>query len=325
MTEEAFKTKLSRFLSDKEPFFFIVNFDKTKMQVLSFKEAFAKNIKFDIGGVRNFMSIETEQQPLIEQLEVSPFLFENYLEGFETVMTNLKSGNSFLVNLTFPSEIKTDINLDSVFKASKATYKLHFEDEFVCFSPECFVKIENGYIYSYPMKGTIDASIDDAESILLNDPKELQEHNTIVDLIRNDLSMVSKEVTVTKFRYIEKIKSDRGEILQTSSEIRGKLPRDWQTNFAELFLKMLPAGSISGAPKAKTIEIIKSAEKYDRKFYTGVFGIFDGSKIESAVAIRFIEKRNDGFWYKSGGGITHQSNVKEEYIEFLKKIYIPTV
>ena len=88
---------------------------------------------------------------------------------------------------------------------------------------------------------------------------------------------------------------------------------------------MLPAGSISGAPKTKTVSIIKEAENYERGFYTGVFGVFDGANIDSAVAIRFIEQKNGEFWYKSGGGITHQSNVKEEYIELLKKIYVPTL
>ena len=107
---------------------------------------------------------------------------------------------------------------------SRAPYKLLFGDQFTVFSPEPFIRIEDGMIRSNPMKGTIDASIPDAEAKLLNDRKELFEHNTIVDLIRNDLSMISSSVKVDRFRYIEKISTNRKDLLQMSSEISGRLP-----------------------------------------------------------------------------------------------------
>ena len=87
--------------------------------------------------------------------------------------------------------------------------------------------------------------------------------------------------------------------------------------------KLLPACSITGAPKVKTCEIIREAEKYERGFFTGVFGIFDGVKLESAVMIRFIENTSNGLVYKSGGGITCFSNAKKEYQEMIDKVYIP--
>jgi len=328
MTPEIFKTKISRLLFNGEPFFFIVDFEKTTMQVHTFTEALQQGILFAIKGTTNLPHTTAQKESAsVAPLVVDPYPFHEYLENFEEVVRHLKAGNSFLTNLTFPSKITAPmIDLNTVYKAAHAPYKLLYRDKFVCFSPECFVKIENDHIYSYPMKGTIDANLNHAAALLLSDPKEQQEHNTIVDLIRNDLSMVAKEVTVTKFRYLEKIATANGELLQTSSEIRGKLPADWRSHFGELLLSMLPAGSISGAPKQKTGEIIKKAERYKRGFYTGIFCIFDGKTIDSAVAIRFIERQNDGtFWYKSGGGITHRSTVKEEYIELLKKIYIPTV
>jgi para-aminobenzoate synthetase component I len=85
----------------------------------------------------------------------------------------------------------------------------------------------------------------------------------------------------------------------------------------------LPAGSICGAPKKKTIDLIQSAENHERGYYTGVFGCFDGENLHSGVMIRFIEKTSDGLVYKSGGGITHLSHPKEEYNEMIKKIYVP--
>ena len=325
MTINDFNEKTKRFLINKEPFLFIISFDKSETYVYSFEEAAKNNILFDVGGISNVENIPHENVVPVPPIEVEPLLFPSYLERFEKVVQNLKSGNSFLVNLTFPSKIISKMDLKSVFHQAKAPYKLLFKERFVCFSPECFIKIKDDQIYSYPMKGTIDAAHENAEALLMNNVKEQQEHHTIVDLIRNDMSLIARDVTVTKFRYLEKIKKEHGEILQSSSEIRGTLKADWKTKFGELVLKMLPAGSISGAPKPKTLEIIKEVENYQRDFYTGIFGIFDGESIDSGVAIRFIEKENGQYWYKSGGGITHQSNVKEEYLELIDKIYIPTI
>jgi para-aminobenzoate synthetase component 1 len=173
------------------------------------------------------------------------------------------------------------------------------------------------------MKGTIDASIPDAEKIILRDPKELAEHVTIVDLLRNDLSQVATDVQVSRFRYIEKIVTNQKDLLQVSSEIRGSLPPDFRMNLGNILATLLPAGSVSGAPKPKTLEIISVAEGEPRGYYTGVFGVFDGTDLDSAVMIRYIEKQNDTFFYRSGGGITTQSSVKQEYQEVKDKVYLP--
>ena len=86
---------------------------------------------------------------------------------------------------------------------------------------------------------------------------------------------------------------------------------------------MLPAGSITGAPKQKTVKIIRETEGYDRGYYTGVFGIFDGRDLDSCVLIRFIENIEGQLVYKSGGGITFQSDPWKEYNEMIKKVYVP--
>jgi para-aminobenzoate synthetase component 1 len=91
-----------------------------------------------------------------------------------------------------------------------------------------------------------------------------------------------------------------------------------------MILKLLPAGSISGTPKKKTIKIIKEVEGYKRGFYTGIFGITDEKTfLDSAVIIRYIEKDKDNLIYKSGGGITIDSNLESEYKELIDKVYIP--
>jgi para-aminobenzoate synthetase component 1 len=175
------------------------------------------------------------------------------------------------------------------------------------------------------MKGTIDASLPDAERIILDDYKEKAEHATIVDLIRNDLSRVADEVEVKRYRYVERLTTHHKDLLQVSSEISGKLPDGFRRQLGDILFSMLPAGSICGAPKPKTLEIIEHAEGYERDFYTGIFGWFDGRNFDSAVMIRFAEPASDGLTFKSGGGITSQSDLEKEYEELVHKVYVPLI
>jgi para-aminobenzoate synthetase component 1 len=112
-------------------------------------------------------------------------------------------------------------------------------------------------------------------------------------------------------------------LLQVSSEISGKVKPELAGRLGDLFSLLLPAGSISGAPKRKTVEIIKEVEGYERGYYTGVFGYYDGENVESAVMIRYIEERGKDIYFKSGGGITVDSNAEMEYQELIDKIYVP--
>ena len=173
------------------------------------------------------------------------------------------------------------------------------------------------------MKGTIDASLPDAKEQILSNKKEMAEHIMVVDLLRNDLSIVAKNVKVDRFRYIQTISAGEKKLLQVSSHISGELDTSWHENIGSILKSLLPAGSISGTPKRKTVEIIKDTEGYNRGYFSGVFGIYDGKKLDSGVMIRFVEKQKDGYIYKSGGGITYDSIVKDEYMELQDKIYLP--
>jgi para-aminobenzoate synthetase component 1 len=112
-------------------------------------------------------------------------------------------------------------------------------------------------------------------------------------------------------------------LLQVSSEIVGDLSADYRSHLGDIFYKLLPAGSITGAPKPRTIEIIREAENEKRGYFTGVFGYFDGTNLDSGVMIRYIERVGDQYFYRSGGGITTRSKAEEEYREALDKIYVP--
>ena len=301
--------------------------------------------------------------------QITPLLYNDYERSFNIVKSNIMAGNSYLTNLTNRVPVSCNLSLEEIFHRAKGKYKLllrkkrnqaedkvqqkkeeaqniaykkediieEISNPFVCFSPETFVKIKGGRIYSYPMKGTLDASLPNAEKLLMEDRKEAAEHATIVDLIRNDLSRVAENVRVDKYRYVDVLHTNKGDILQTSSEISGRLPEDYPHHLGEILDAQLPAGSITGAPKDKTMQIIHEAEGYDRGFYTGIMGIYDQGELNSAVMIRFVEeeaspsKTEKGknpevsreLYFKAGGGITSKSDCRKEYEEVIQKIYLP--
>lgn len=260
------------------------------------------------------------------ELRVFPEPFSTYREKFGIVADGLRRGDSFLTNLTVKTLVESSLTLKEIFDLSTAPYCLYVPGNFVCFSPERFVRISaQGIISTNPMKGTINASLPDAGKIILSDKKETAEHYTIVDLLRNDLGMVAEDITVTRFRYIDKIVARQREILQVSSEITGRLEKNDPSGLGDILFRMLPAGSVSGAPKKSTVRIIRKAEKEPRGYYTGVFGYFDGRAFDSAVLIRFIEEKDGKNYFRSGGGITIFSDPEAEYNEVIEKIYLPFV
>ncbi|MDP8100352.1 aminodeoxychorismate synthase component I [Phocoenobacter atlanticus] len=305
----------------KVPFLFILDFEQQKPLIVPITEVDTSGMMFEF-----FCKNNLNKKPIITkpfEFSFIPMEYAKYKKGFELVKNHIQAGNSYLLNLTYPTQINTNYNLEELFFSAKAKYKLLLKEQFVCFSPETFVRIENNKIYSYPMKGTINANIPNAKRTLLNCKKEIAEHNTIVDLIRNDLSIVAKNIEVTKYRYLEKLNTYKGAIYQTSSEICGELSTNWQNEIGTILAKLLPAGSVSGAPKEKTVQIIQQAEQQPRGYYTGVFGYFDGEYLDSAVTIRYIEKQGKKLIFRSGGGITSQSNINDEYNEILEKVYVP--
>ncbi len=319
-TKDGFE-ELNRLGAEGEDFLFIISFDKSRI----FAESLSKlppQILYKVSNWQNFQNIDS-LLPKKPEFRAKPVDFEKYSEAIKKVKSRIQKGDTYLLNLTFPTPIESNLTPKEIFLHSEAPYKLLIEDSFVCFSPESFIKIENNQISTYPMKGTIDASIPDAKEIILQDSKEMAEHTMIVDLMRNDLNIVATQTKVEKFRYIQQIKAGSRELIQVSSKISAKLPKNWRESIGTILEKLTPAGSISGTPKKKTLEIIDEVESYERGFYSGVFGVCRGDILESAVMIRFIESGNSSLIYKSGGGITIDSQNQKEYQELIDKVYIP--
>ena len=304
-----------------KPFLFLVDFEMQKPVVIPLDEVDDNRILYDINGRTNIPS--TSKPGKRPELKKFPLAFNDYKIRYDVVRSHLACGDSYLTNLTVKTRIQSEVSLKEIFSLSRARYKLWYDDRFLVFSPETFVQIKEGRIYTYPMKGTIDASAPDARETILTDAKEMAEHVTIVDLLRNDLSAVATKVQVTRFRYIEEIRTTDKTLLQVSSEIRGDLPFGYEKRLGDIIVALLPAGSVSGAPKVKTVSIIRQAEKEARGYYTGIVGVFDGREVDSGVMIRFMENDGGTLYYRSGGGITTQSNAENEYQEAIDKVYVP--
>jgi para-aminobenzoate synthetase component 1 len=311
--------QMNRWGAAGKPFVFLIDFDFEKPRLFAIEDA--SELLWKTAEMQNFKPLEVAKKQV--EWAVLPVSYKRYQKAFQQVQSHIHGGDTYLLNLTMPSQIATNSSLEEIFRQSEAPYKIWLKDRFVCFSPEIFVRINDGIISSFPMKGTIDAGLENAEALLLNDEKEVAEHHTIVDLIRNDLSMVASDVEVDRLMYLDRISTNRGELLQMSSQISGKLPENYCPNIGNILAKLLPAGSICGAPKPKTVEIIKKAEQYHRGYYTGVFGIFDGTNLDSCVLIRYLEQQGDELIFKSGGGITFLSDCETEYNELIQKVYVP--
>ena len=319
--EEA-RQRMNNLAMQGVPFLFIIGYEGKRAVVEPENDVDANELKYCFNGKGNATQTAYPANKDIEW-GIEPPTEAEYQHSFNIVRNAMLAGNSYLANLTCRIGLRTNLSLLDIYNAAEARYRLWMKDKLVCFSPETFVKIAQGEISSYPMKGTAeDLSPSSAEQLLANE-KEAAEHATIVDLIRNDLSMVAYDVHVERYRYVERLNTHRGPLLQTSSEIRGRLMPHLMQRPGDVIFSQLPAGSITGAPKKKTVEVIAEAENYRRDFYTGVMGRWDNGELDSAVMIRFIDQCHGKLFFKAGGGITAKSNWKDEYHEVIEKVYAP--
>jgi para-aminobenzoate synthetase component 1 len=311
--------RVNELTAQRLPFFLLVDFDLKTPRVFQPSEAEALGIRFHFPTRPDFS--QTAAPPF--RFSFSPPDYANYERKFQHVWRALQKGDTYLLNLTACSRIETSWSLPDVYARAVAPYKVFVPGEWVSFSPESFVSIRDGEIATFPMKGTADASDPEALQNLLDNEKELAEHVTVVDLLRNDLSQVAQDVNVVRFRYPTYVQTERHRLIQLSSEIRGRVLPTYQKSLGELFFSLLPAGSVCGAPRARTWQIIREVEGESRGFYTGVAAWYDGVTLDSCVLIRFIEQRNNEFFFRSGGGITLGSRVELEFQELIDKVYVP--
>lgn len=188
-------------------------------------------------------------------------------------------------------------------------------------SPETLVKLEDGILHTFPLAGTRPRGRTAAEDIaleqeLLADEKELAEHNMLVDLGRNDLGKISEfgSVEVEKLHSIERY----SHVMHIGSTVRGKIRLDYDA--LDAIAAVLPAGTLSGAPKIRACQIIGALENNKRGIYGGAIGYIDFTgNMDTCIAIRIAYKKNGQVFVRSGAGIVADSQPEKEYQECINK------
>ena len=251
---------------------------------------------------------------------------EEYSLGVKNIKEHLQEGDTYQVNHTF--KMKFDFEGDPLgmyldLRRIQPTPYLSLintgEENILSFSPELFFKIKEGTIVSRPMKGTMSrANTTDEEERLKKGFKESEkikaENVMIVDLLRNDIGRISEKVSVTSLFDIEK----HSTLYQMTSTIKGKLHNG--VSVEDIFAALFPCGSVTGAPKIRTMQIIQGLEKEPRGVYTGAIGyISPKRKACFNVAIRTAVINGNKGEMGVGGGVVYDSNEKEEYQEALLK------
>ncbi|MBP7282507.1 MAG: aminodeoxychorismate synthase component I [Leptospiraceae bacterium] len=262
----------------------------------------------------------------IEKLSFA-FSEKIYKKKIETILEHIRCGETYQVNFTFPLHFTVNGDLPSFYNALKFTQKVSYSaiindgsKMLLSFSPELFFKREKDNILMRPMKGTIqrgNSRLDDEIKIreFKSDSKIKAENSMIVDLIRNDLSKVSEIGSVKVERLLEV--EEYETLFQMTSTVKSKLKK--KLSYFELFRAIFPGGSITGAPKFKTMQIIRDLESSQRGVYTGAIGFISKDESIFNIAIRTIEIQNNVGKMGIGSGIVWDSIPENEYKECLLK------
>ncbi len=253
---------------------------------------------------------------------------EEFCKNVEKAKEYIKNGDIFQVVLSQRFTVETNVSPFNVYRAlrlinpSPYMYYLNFGDyQIVGASPEMLVRVENGVVQTGPIAGTRPRGKTVEEDValekgLLKDEKEIAEHTMLVDLGRNDIGRVSEfgSVKVTRFKYVERF----SHVMHIISDVEGRLRSD-KTCFDAL-AATLPAGTLSGAPKIRAMEIIDELEKTKRSVYGGAIGYisFNGN-FDSCITIRTGVFKDGKAHVQAGGGIVYDSEPEYEYRESVNK------
>ena len=258
------------------------------------------------------------------------YLFEEdeYKKKVEITKNHIKEGNIFQLVLSNRIEADYEGSLFDTYRTLRtlnpSPYMFYFSSgdiEMAGASPETLVKVTNGEVRTFPLAGTRPRGKDDEEDKklekeLLADEKELSEHNMLVDLGRNDLGKICKygSVKVEKYMEIQRY----SHVMHIGSTVYGKIRDDKDT--VDAIEAVLPAGTLSGAPKIRACKIINKLENNKRGVYGGAIGYLDFSgNMDTCIAIRLAFKKNGKVFIRSGAGIVADSVPENEFKECINK------
>ena len=262
----------------------------------------------------------TDFRPLFQQ--------EEYCAMVEKAKHHIKEGDIFQIVLSNRLEADFEGSLLNTYRVLRtmnpSPYMFYFSSsdmEVAGASPETLVKLEDGILHTFPLAGTrprgkTEEEDKALEEELLADPKELAEHNMLVDLGRNDIGKISKfgTVEVEKYHCIERY----SHVMHIGSTVRGEIRENEDALSA--IDAILPAGTLSGAPKIKACQLINDLENNKRGIYGGAIGYLDFTgNLDTCIAIRIAYKKNGKVFVRSGAGIVADSVPEKEFQECLNK------
>lgn len=261
--------------------------------------------------------------------EVTPlFNKEMYCEMVEKAKHHIHEGDIFQIVLSNRLCAPFEGNLLNTYRVLRtinpSPYMFYFagtDVEVAGASPETLVKLEDGVLHTFPLAGTRPRGKTEAEDLaleadLLQDEKELAEHNMLVDLGRNDLGKISKfgTVQVEKLHSIERY----SHVMHIGSTVRGEIREE--KDALDAIEAVLPAGTLSGAPKIRACQLIGELEQNKRGVYGGAIGYVDFTgNMDTCIAIRLAYKKNNKVFIRSGAGIVADSVPEKEYLECINK------
>lgn len=258
----------------------------------------------------------------------SLFNQNEYCLMVEKAKQYIKEGDIFQVVLSNRLEAKAAGSLFDTYRVLRTTnpspYMFYFSSdnqEIAGASPETLVKLEDRSLYTYPLAGTRPRGKDEIEDELIKkdllaDQKELAEHNMLVDLGRNDIGRIAKFGSVKVEKYLEVLRFSH--VMHIGSTVSGTILNDLDA--IDAIDALLPAGTLSGAPKIRACQIINELENNRRGIYGGAIGYIDFTgNLDTCIAIRLAYKKNDKVYVRSGAGIVYDSISENEYQECLNK------
>ena len=261
--------------------------------------------------------------------EVTPYFNrEEYCQMVEKAKDHIREGDIFQIVLSNRLEADYEGSLLNTYRVLRtlnpSPYMFYFSGtdvEVAGASPETLVKLEDGVLHTFPLAGTRPRGKTDEEDLaleadLLQDEKELAEHNMLVDLGRNDIGRISKFGSVKVEKYHEILRFSH--VMHIGSTVRGEIRPD--RDALDAIDSLLPAGTLSGAPKLKACQLINDLENNKRGIYGGAIGYIDFTgNLDTCIAIRIAYKKNGKVFIRSGAGIVADSVPDKEYQECLNK------
>lgn len=316
----------------------VIAFDNYKQKIVIIVNAKTDNIEVNYNkAVEEINNIENlilngkaaETKPLVIKSDFEKlFSKEEYCEMVRKAKNYIKEGDIFQVVLSNRLEACVEGNLLDTYRVLRTTnpspYMFYFSSddvEIAGASPETLAKLENNKLFTYPLAGTRPRGKDETEDEklekeLLQDEKELSEHNMLVDLERNDLGKISKigSVKVEKYMNIEKY----SHVMHIGSTVSGVIRND--KDAVDAVDSILPAGTLSGAPKVRACEIINELEHNRRGIYGGAIGYIDFTgNLDTCIAIRIAFAKKGKLYVRAGAGIVADSVSQKEFEECINK------